>query len=265
MSFHGCVESISQTRITGWAHFLVDGKPAPVGLTLRFWNAGSVAPTSTHVRGDGVIGFVFELGAQYQSFTWAKFIDEFRAIEATFETDLGVQRWDVPLFISILKPYDNRTALVGKLRDYSLAPKPDGRIACFTMVYNEYAMLPLWARYYAKVFGAENLYVLDHGSDKPYEGLPDGITVISLPRDQFDNWLIARIAGFFQRFLLEVLRFGVVHRLRRTCVCFARSSRRQGACGISSGFGPADRHYTRLQSLSRRAQRADIRPVPAVA
>lgn len=41
------------------------------------------------------------------------------------------------------------------------------RVACVTMVRDETLFLPIWYKHYAKEFGAENLFVLDHKSDPP--------------------------------------------------------------------------------------------------
>src|SRR3954471_23135236 len=51
------------------------------------------------------------------------------------------------------------------------------RVAALTMAYNE----PVWARFYAAQVGAENCFLLDHGSD---DGSTDslGITVERLER-----------------------------------------------------------------------------------
>jgi hypothetical protein len=99
----------------------------------------------------------------------------------------------------------NRTTLGGsRLKDYSLGPVPGGRLAAFTIAYNEALMIPIWAKYYAEVVGPENLYILDHASDVDYTTMvPKGVKVIRLPRDAFDNFLIARTVAMFQRFLLE--------------------------------------------------------------
>lgn len=56
------------------------------------------------------------------------------------------------------------------------------RIAAFTTVYNESIFLPIWLKYYGRSLGAENLFVLDHGST---DGSTNGIEVtptLRLPR-----------------------------------------------------------------------------------
>jgi hypothetical protein len=39
------------------------------------------------------------------------------------------------------------------------------RAAAVTMVHNETVFLPIWLRYYSRFFAADDLYVLDHGTD----------------------------------------------------------------------------------------------------
>lgn len=60
-------------------------------------------------------------------------------------------------------------------------------LAAVTMAYNEATMLPLWLRHYGRQVGAENCYVLDHGSD---DGSTTGIAanVIRLPRRPLNEW-----------------------------------------------------------------------------
>lgn len=41
------------------------------------------------------------------------------------------------------------------------------RVACFMMLKNEQKLLDIWLRYHSHVFGAENLFVLDNGSNLP--------------------------------------------------------------------------------------------------
>ncbi|GAC1346186.1 MAG: hypothetical protein NVSMB18_27720 [Acetobacteraceae bacterium] len=65
------------------------------------------------------------------------------------------------------------------------------RVAALTMVYNEPVWAPVWARFYAGQVGAENCFLLDHGSD---DGSTDGlgITVERLERSPLDE--VARAA-----------------------------------------------------------------------
>ena len=113
----------------------------------------------------------------------------------------------VPLYKSVMAAFDAEnptTLLAERLRDYRLDPVPNGRVAALTIAYNEHVILPLWARYYAKQFGAENVFIIDQGSNPPYDGLlPSGVNVIRVPRDAFDNWQIVRLVALQHRFLLE--------------------------------------------------------------
>lgn len=62
----------------------------------------------------------------------------------------------------------------------------DLRIACLTMVRDEPFFLPIWCRYYGDLFGAENLFVIDHNSTEPAKSyVPDTrINTIRIPHDQ---------------------------------------------------------------------------------
>jgi len=58
------------------------------------------------------------------------------------------------------------------------------RVACFMMQKNEQNLLDLWLRYHSHVFGAENLFVLDNGSNIPQvkqrlrQAEADGVNVL---------------------------------------------------------------------------------------
>lgn len=84
--------------------------------------------------------------------------------------------------------------------------RPDTRkpLAVFTMVYNEYSILPVWARYYRQQVGAGNCFVLDHGSDS----LPDlaGCQVIPVRRDELDEIDRCARVQAFQKKLLKTYR-----------------------------------------------------------
>jgi len=70
------------------------------------------------------------------------------------------------------------------------------------MVYNEPVMLPLWAQYYSKNFGAAACYVVDHGStDSCTAGL--GVNVVRIPRSAMNNEKRARFLSNFCSSLLE--------------------------------------------------------------
>ena len=206
MAFDGVIESFSRNTITGWAGYIIDGKRHFPQLRLQFHKHEAISPSETVDRGERT-GFVFRLPEVFHEMKWRDFLEDFDAIIASYPADTGAGQWRVPFFKSVLAPLDpdNRTALLAaRLREYQIAPKPDGKIAAFTIAYNEPLMIPLWAKYYAEQFGAENLFVIDQGSDETYgDGLPKGVNIIRLPREAFDNWLIARTVAVFQRLLLE--------------------------------------------------------------
>ncbi|WP_256099685.1 glycosyltransferase family 2 protein [Mycobacterium gordonae] len=206
MGFQGAIEAVSRDTISGWAGYKVDGSWNPVQVQLRFRTRGSTDPAALQDR-DGRTGFKFQVPLELQNLGWPEFLDEFDGVVARCPKYPDAGDWLVPLFKSVLSALDpdNRTGLLAARRkEYHTAPKADGRIAVFTMAYNEHLVLPLWARYYASHFGAENLFVIDHGSSPSYiDVLPAGVNVVRLPRDMFDNWLIARVVAFLQRFLLE--------------------------------------------------------------
>jgi hypothetical protein len=60
------------------------------------------------------------------------------------------------------------------------------KLAAVTMVYNEVDYTDLWCRHFARQVGAENCYVIDHGSD---DGTTDNlgeVKVIRIPRSPYD-------------------------------------------------------------------------------
>ena len=65
------------------------------------------------------------------------------------------------------------------------------KVAAITMVYNEAALLPVWARHYARQVGADHCYVVDHGSTEPII-LPPGVNTLRLPRSPHDDVRRAR-------------------------------------------------------------------------
>ncbi len=83
------------------------------------------------------------------------------------------------------------------------------RLAALTMAYNEPVWAGVWARFYSRQVGAENCFLLDHGSDDgSTEGL--GISVERLARAPLDEY--ARAAAVSAR-AAELLRCydAVVH------------------------------------------------------
>jgi len=81
--------------------------------------------------------------------------------------------------------------------------KPE-RLAIFTHVFNEGAMLKLWERHYSQMIHPNCLYVIDDGStDGSLDQLSAEINRVKLPRGQLDHWNMASWSGYFQRFLLQ--------------------------------------------------------------
>jgi hypothetical protein len=82
--------------------------------------------------------------------------------------------------------------------------KESSRIAALTIAYNEEYMLSKWANYYGQIFGYENLFVIDDGSDiNPRTYLNEAVNVIRQPRPSFNSWRLCRTLSKFQRILLE--------------------------------------------------------------
>lgn len=204
LEFAGGILTVTQNQVTGLARVTRAGEALLPTLALRFETLGTFMDAQVRPLGDGFWHFTFDLAESFRAISWASFLNEFLGVVAFGPTGDGFTPWIIPLYKNVLAGLDNGTALnVERPREYALKPVPNGRIAVFTIVYNEHTLLPLWISYYARQFGAENLYVIDHGSTRPYENLPPGVTVIRLPRDEFDNWLIARTVALFQRVLLE--------------------------------------------------------------
>lgn len=208
MTFRGVIEVLSPWGIVGWVSYQSpDGRSHVPSVMLKFHHLGTFSPAKRPERENGLTGFVFELPREFANFDWKEFIDEFDCVEADFAGEDGVEHWRVPLFKSVVNSVANRTALQrppGELHRYAMDPKPQGRIAAITTVYNEPLMLPLWARYYAKEFGPENVFIVDHESTQRYRlSMPKGVAIIRVPRDAGDSVLVVRMMGLMQRFLLE--------------------------------------------------------------
>ncbi len=77
------------------------------------------------------------------------------------------------------------------------------KIAAITMVYNEAVWLPVWARHYTRQVGADQCYVLDHGSTEPL-ATPPGMNVVRLPRSPHDD---SRRAQFVSKFAASLLDY----------------------------------------------------------
>ena len=83
------------------------------------------------------------------------------------------------------------------------------KVAAVTMAFDEAAMLPIWARHYARQVGADHCYVVDHGSAGPLV-LPPGVNTLRLPRSPHDD---RRRAGFISKLVASLLDYyeWVVH------------------------------------------------------
>lgn len=63
------------------------------------------------------------------------------------------------------------------------------KLAAVTMVYNEPDYMGLWCRHYGAQVGAENCYVIDHGSDDGTTENLGAVNIVRLPRSpQDDDW-----------------------------------------------------------------------------
>ena len=71
------------------------------------------------------------------------------------------------------------------------------KIAAVTMVYNEPDYMDLWCRHYARQVGAENCYVIDHGSDDGTTDALGAVNVVRLPRSPKDNDVRAALVSDF--------------------------------------------------------------------
>jgi hypothetical protein len=91
------------------------------------------------------------------------------------------------------------------------SPRP-GRMAIFTHVYNDAAMLQWWLRHYSRCVAPMCLHVIDHGSDTPLTAAdgPVGVQWVRLPRSVADHDNIAQFCNYYQRFLLTQYRW-VLH------------------------------------------------------
>ncbi|SFI09098.1 glycosyltransferase family 2 protein [Bradyrhizobium sp. Gha] len=61
------------------------------------------------------------------------------------------------------------------------------KIAAVTMVYNEPEYLPIWFKYYSSQIGADNCFVVDHGSDDQSVRLLSHPSTFYLPRTPQDE------------------------------------------------------------------------------
>ncbi len=92
----------------------------------------------------------------------------------------------------------------------ALAPVPTivrgMKICALTMVYKDHWALDQWYRHYSRQLGAENLYVVSHGTDPRIQDICPGASILTIPRDRlqgFDHWR-GRMLNGFQQGLLEI-------------------------------------------------------------
>ncbi len=61
------------------------------------------------------------------------------------------------------------------------------RVACLTMSHDEAVFLPIWYRYYAGLFGPENVFIVDHKSTEAPPARVLGVADLNLFRIPFDT------------------------------------------------------------------------------
>jgi len=82
--------------------------------------------------------------------------------------------------------------------------------AVITFVYNEAINLPVWRRYYGRIFGERNLFVIDHSSsDHSTDDLGE-INKLWLRREALEERKRAVFVSSFARALLEYFKT-VIH------------------------------------------------------
>nr|WP_294525623.1 glycosyltransferase family 2 protein [uncultured Rhodopila sp.] len=80
---------------------------------------------------------------------------------------------------------------------------PEKSFAAVTMTYNESHFMPIWAKYYGGLFGPENCYVIDHGSDDGSTSDLGGMNILRIPRSPKHNLKRANFISNFVSSLLE--------------------------------------------------------------
>ncbi|MEM1193472.1 MAG: glycosyltransferase family 2 protein [Pseudomonadota bacterium] len=77
------------------------------------------------------------------------------------------------------------------------------------MVYNEKRMLPIWRRYFGGIFGSENLFILDHGSNDDSTENLRGENRIKLFRETFSNADRVRLISKLHESLLAIYDYAI--------------------------------------------------------
>ena len=184
----------------GPLHLMLDVPPtalAPDGTLRLLFRFPDAARASDHgAAGDGRrLGFCF---GQVTLLPMGRIGHSPAAAAARIDPAPGV--WRIPLDPqSRLLP----TASAGTQPGPTAPPAGERpRIAVVTMVYNEPVYLPIWQRHYSRQVGAENCYVIDHGSDPGLGVDHPGVQTIRLPRSPFDPILQYTFAERFCASLL---------------------------------------------------------------
>ncbi|WP_169308825.1 glycosyltransferase family 2 protein [Paracoccus gahaiensis] len=77
------------------------------------------------------------------------------------------------------------------------------RTAVMTMAYNEGVILPKWVKYYGQIFGKENLFIFDHGSDDGSTENLGAVNIIKLPRTPFSDIVRSKMISSFSASFLS--------------------------------------------------------------
>ena len=87
---------------------------------------------------------------------------------------------------------------------------PKTSTAVITFVYNESVNLPIWIRHYGSLFGANNLFIVDRGSDDgSTENLGD-VNRLRVPRHEFDENEKTDFMSNFHRSLLSFYKTVII-------------------------------------------------------
>ena len=105
-------------------------------------------------------------------------------------------------FTSLYYHYVGFDWLKVKVGKYSLKTKTEV-IAVFTQTYNEGELLLYWEKYYGKIVGYKNLFIINNGGNDGSCKLLNPLTnVINMPGGAVDLDNLANLNGYLQRFLL---------------------------------------------------------------
>lgn len=65
-------------------------------------------------------------------------------------------------------------------------------VAVVTMVRDDLFFLDIWLRHYGRIFGRENLYIINHGRGEDVARLAEGCNIIGIPGDPHKNFDMKR-------------------------------------------------------------------------